>query len=133
MRPKVWDDFVCSLGNIKKNQIYFEAIDGKTNIICFNEKQKIGNGFTLPSGPLRQNLKYLNNCDLIFFNGNKDIDFEKNMKKFNSNLEFIYYEYVSSRELAQLKDKELIAFAGIGNPENFFDLLGWLRSFAHCT
>tara|TARA_B100000029_G_scaffold334627_1_gene326737 strand:- start:10693 stop:11628 length:936 start_codon:yes stop_codon:yes gene_type:complete len=93
------------------------------NIICFNEKQKIGNGFTLPSGPLRQNLKYLNNCDLIFFNGNKDIDFEKNMKKFNSNLEFIYYEYVSSRELAQLKDKELIAFAGIGNPENFFDFL----------
>ena len=37
MRPKVWDDFVCSLGNIKKNQNYFEAIDGKTNIICFNE------------------------------------------------------------------------------------------------
>ena len=37
MRPKVWDDFVYSLGKIEKNQNYFEAIDGKTNIICFNE------------------------------------------------------------------------------------------------
>ena len=37
MRPKVWDDFACSLGKIEKNQNYFEAVDGKTNIICFNE------------------------------------------------------------------------------------------------
>ena len=37
MRPKVWDDFVYNLGKIEKNQNYFEAVDGKTNIICFNE------------------------------------------------------------------------------------------------
>ena len=37
MRPKVWSDFTYSLTKIEKNQNYFEAVDGKTNIICFNE------------------------------------------------------------------------------------------------
>tara|TARA_B100000029_G_scaffold159867_1_gene155603 strand:- start:627 stop:1559 length:933 start_codon:yes stop_codon:yes gene_type:complete len=92
------------------------------NIVCFNSRQKIGNGFVIPAGPLRQSLKSLNNCDMIFFNGKKDIDFETKLKKYNPKLKFVYYEYVS-KNLNEFKNKKLIAFAGIGNPENFFDFL----------
>ena len=45
------------------------------NIVCFNLKQKIGNGLTIPAGPLRQNLKSLKNCNIVFFNGKKDLNF----------------------------------------------------------
>ena len=34
------------------------------SIVCFNSKQMIGNGFIIPSGPLREkfnNIKYYNN------------------------------------------------------------------------
>ena len=92
------------------------------NIVCFNLKQKIGNGLTIPAGPLRQNLKSLKNCNLVFFNGKKDLDFEKKLKKYNSKLDFIYFEYVA-RNLNEFKNKKLVAFSGIGNPENFFDFL----------
>ena len=34
----------------------------------------------------------------------------------------MYYKYVSEN-ISELKNKKLIAFAGIGNPENFFDFL----------
>ena len=97
-------------------------IERNINIVCFNSKQKIGNGFTIPAGPLRQNLKSLNNCDMIFLNGKKDYDFEAKLKKYNPALKFVYYEY-TSESINKLKNKKLIAFAGIGNPENFFEFL----------
>ncbi len=92
------------------------------SIVCFNAKQKTGNGFTIPAGPLRQNLKSLDICDLIFFNGKRDLDFETELKKYNPKLEFMYCEYVP-KDIDRLKNKKLIAFAGIGNPNNFFDFL----------
>ncbi len=40
LRPNVWTDYLIELGNIreefKNNQNYLKAIDGKTNIECFN-------------------------------------------------------------------------------------------------
>ena len=98
------------------------SIKKNINIICFNSKQKIGNGLTIPSGPLRENLKSLKGCDLLFYNGKKDINFELKLKKYNPNLKFLYYKFIS-KNLNKLKHKKLIAFAGIGNPGNFFDLL----------
>ena len=97
-------------------------ISKKLNIVCFNLRQKIGNGLTIPAGPLRQSLKSLNNCDVVFSNGKKDIEFEKKLEKYNPKLKHVYFEY-TSKNLAELKNKKLIAFAGIGNPKNFFDYL----------
>jgi len=37
LRPEVWDDFTSSLENIKTDQNYIDATQGKTNIECFNE------------------------------------------------------------------------------------------------
>ena len=98
--------------NIKKN----------LNIVCFNAKQKIGNGQTIPSGPLRQNLSALKNCHIVLINGEKDFQFERKLKKYNNKLKFFYFNYYP-KNLNEFKNKKLISFAGIGNPENFFNLL----------
>ena len=92
------------------------------NIICFNSQQGIGNGQTIPSGPLRENLGSLKNCQIILINGKKDLEFENKLKKYNNKLEFFYFNYYI-KNLSEFRNRKLISFAGIGNPENFFKLL----------
>ena len=92
------------------------------NIVCFNENQLIGNGLVLPSGPLREKLSSLKNKDVILINGKKNINFEEQILKINNNLE-IFYSSFEPINLDQFKSKKIIAVAGIGNPENFFQLL----------
>ncbi len=107
----VLDDGLQDL-NIKKD----------LNIVCFHSSQKIGNGFVIPSGPLREGLDELQKCQVVLINGKKDIEFEQKLKVYNPMLEFFYYRYIP-KNIDNLKNKKLIAFAGIGNPINFFDLL----------
>ena len=44
------------------------------------------------------------------------------MQKINNNIKIFYSSY-KLKNIEDFKDKEIIAFAGIGNPSNFFDLL----------
>ena len=46
-RPRVWDDFMGDLKFIEKNKLYYEAIEGLTDIECFNYwvKELRENGF----------------------------------------------------------------------------------------
>ena len=92
------------------------------NIICFNSQQGIGNGQTIPSGPLREKLDSLKNCQIVFINGKKNLEFEDKLKKYNNKLTFFYFNYYV-KNLNEFKNRKLISFAGIGNPENFFKLL----------
>ena len=92
------------------------------NILCFNSNQLIGNGLVLPSGPLRENLSALKNAHIILINGNKDLNFEKKILNINSKLDIYYSSYVPIN-LDQFKNNKLFAIAGIGNPQNFFQLL----------
>ena len=98
------------------------SIKKDLSIICFHGNQKIGNGLTIPSGPLRESLKELKNCQIILINGKRDLEFELKLKRYNSKIQFFYYKYFP-KNIENYKNKKLIAFAGIGNPENFFDLL----------
>ncbi|MDB3919129.1 DNA photolyase [Candidatus Pelagibacter sp.] len=51
LRPNVWSDYLVELNNLrnefKKNQNYLNAIEGKTNIECFNQwvKELKGNNY----------------------------------------------------------------------------------------
>ena len=92
------------------------------NIVCFNQQQLIGNGLVLPSGPLRESLKSLRKAHIILINGQKDINFEKKVLAINNKLEILYTEY-KPLNINEFKNKKLMAFAGIGNPNNFFHLL----------
>ena len=92
------------------------------NIVCFNHNQLVGNGFTLPSGPLREKLNSLKNANIILINGKKNIEFEEKLFNVNSNLKIFYSSYKASN-VEKFKNKRFFALAGIGNPENFFQLL----------
>ena len=126
--------------NKKRIEALKEAIENKVNvailddgfqdfsvkknlsIICFNEKQWVGNGLTIPSGPLRENLAALKGADCIVINGKKNKDIEN--KVFSKNKEIkIFYANYEPQNIKEFKNKKVVAFAGIGNPENFFDLL----------
>ena len=98
------------------------SIDKNLNILCFNEKQLIGNGMTLPSGPLREPLSSLKRCQIIVINGEVNLEFEKKIKNISKNISIFYSEYLPTN-IKDFKNKNLLAFAGIGNPENFFNLL----------
>ena len=92
------------------------------SIVCFNNKQWIGNGLTIPSGPLRENLSSLKRANCVVINGEKNTDIEKRILNKNSEIKIFYAKY-SAKNINEFKNKKVIAFAGIGNPENFFDLL----------
>ena len=92
------------------------------NIICFNEGQLAGNEMTLPSGPLREPLSSIKKSQIIVINGEKNIKFEKKIKNESKNIS-IYYSKYRALNIASLMNQNLLAFAGIGNSENFFNLL----------
>jgi tetraacyldisaccharide 4'-kinase len=98
------------------------SITKNLNIICFNEKQLAGNGMTLPSGPLREYFSALKKCQIVVINGDTNLKFEKKIKDISTDISIHYSEY-SPTNIENFKGKNLLAFAGIGNPDNFFDLL----------
>lgn len=92
------------------------------NIICFNENQLDGNGFVIPSGPLRESLKSLVDVDVVVINGEKNNSFEKKILNINPNLN-IFYSFYKPINITRFKSKRIMALAGIGNPINFFQML----------
>ena len=92
------------------------------NIICFNSNQLAGNEYVLPAGPLRESLDNLTRAQIILINGSINKKFEDKLLSYNKNLSIFYSKY-KPNNLEQFKNKRLLAFAGIGSPNNFFKLL----------
>ena len=94
------------------------------SVLCFNSKQLVGNGFIFPSGPLRENISSIFRADCIVINGNKNSQFEEKISKIIRGKKInIFNSKYKIKNLEKLQNKEIVAFAGIGNPSNFFDLL----------
>tara|TARA_B100000965_G_C19481926_1_gene708953 strand:- start:140 stop:1069 length:930 start_codon:yes stop_codon:yes gene_type:complete len=93
------------------------------SIICFNSNQWIGNGFIIPSGPLREKLSSIKKADCIFINGDKNIKIEEQIFQHISKSTRIFYSEYKILNVEKFQNKNLFAFAGIGNPSNFFNLL----------
>ncbi len=92
------------------------------SVVCFNQKQWIGNGLVIPSGPLRERITAVNRSDCIVINGERNIKIEDQIYKKNKNAKIFYSKY-KPIDINRFKDKQIYAFSGIGNPSNFFDLL----------
>ena len=98
------------------------SMNKNLSVICFNEKQWVGNGLVIPSGPLRESLSAVKRANCVFINGKKNINIEN--KIFNENKEIrIFYTQHQPKNIDKFKNKKITAFAGIGNPDNFFYLL----------
>jgi len=98
------------------------SIQKNLSIICFNKKQWIGNGFTIPSGPLREGLSALKKADCVIINGEKNKNIENKIFSKNKKIKIFYSNY-KPLNISEFQNKKVVAFAGIGNPKNFFDLL----------
>ena len=98
------------------------SINKNLSIVCFNEKQWIGNGLVIPSGPLREDLSALKRANCVIINGEKNIDIETKILNKNKEVKIFYIKY-KAQNIDEFKNKKVTAFAGIGNPENFFNLL----------
>jgi tetraacyldisaccharide 4'-kinase len=92
------------------------------NILCFNNKQLIGNGFTFPSGPLRESFNSIKGAQIIVINGEENKVFEKKIYEISKGIKIYYSKYIPLN-IDEFKNKKLFAIAGIGNPNNFFELL----------
>ena len=95
------------------------------SFVCFNNLNWIGNGLTIPSGPLRESIGNLQNYKHVFLNGN--LENIENIKsylfKINPNIDIHRGEYIPLNigEFDK-KDKYLI-FSGIGNHSTFVNML----------
>ena len=98
------------------------SIKKDLSIICFNEKQWIGNGFLIPAGPLRESLSALKRANCVIINGKKNINIENKILKLNKLIK-IFYSKHKFQNINIYKSKKIITFAGIANPDNFFDML----------
>ena len=98
------------------------SINKNLSIVCFNEKQWIGNGLVIPAGPLREDLSALKRANCVIINGEKNIDIENKIFSKNKEIKIFYAKY-KPQNISEFKNKKVIVFAGIGNPENFFNLL----------
>ena len=99
-----------------------KSIKKDLNVICFNSRQSAGNERTFPAGPLRESLDSLKKADIVLINGEKNISFEKKILNISSKIEIFYSNYLPLN-LKNYTSKNYLAFSGIGNPNNFFDLL----------
>ena len=91
------------------------------NIVCFNN-QLLGNGMLIPAGPLRESLDSLKSAHIIIINGDQNIEFERKLLEINNEISIFYSRY-QLIDIEKYRGKKLFVVAGIGNPENFFELI----------
>ena len=95
------------------------------NFVCFNNINWIGNGLTIPSGPLREGVQKLKKYKNVFLNGNEE-DL-KNIKEYILNIDQninIYEGKYIQKNIKEFDKKErYLAFSGIGNHNTFVAML----------
>ncbi len=91
-------------------------------IAVVDAKRQHGNGFCLPAGPLREKPSRLKTVDLVVYNSPSD-------KKENKCFYTLQYEQAvnllsgEKKSLQAFLNRNIIAVAGIGYPDRFFELL----------
>ena len=102
-----------------------KSIDYDLSIVCFNNLNWIGNGMTIPAGPLRESFNNIENYDHIFLNGNlENVDnLTKEIRKINSNINIHLGKYEPINLSEFNKNKKYFVFSGIGNHKTFVSMI----------
>jgi len=101
------------------------SINYDMSLVCFNTINWIGNGMTIPSGPLRESLNVLKNYNNIFLNGvNEDtLEIEKKALKINPNINIHKSKYIPKNLNEFNINNNYLVFSGIGNHKTFISML----------
>ena len=98
------------------------SIKGNLNILVFNGSQGIGNGKLIPSGPLRENIEEaLKKCHLSIMIEKDENNIKKLIKTYTPIIDAEIN--IESEYIKNFKDKDVVAFCGLGYPEKFYKTL----------
>jgi tetraacyldisaccharide 4'-kinase len=100
------------------------ALKRDIEIAVIDGERRFGNSICLPAGPLREPIERLNNVDFVVVNGEPTENtawHEWQMQLFGDNA--VNLLSGENKPLADFKNTECCAVAGIGNPERFFKQL----------
>lgn len=96
-------------------------------VAVIDSQRRLGNGYCLPVGPLREPAERLRQVDAVLLNGHRfEAPWLPQMKTYTMTLRPMAWRHVRSGELCGLNELELhsaTAIAGIGNPTRFFHTL----------
>ena len=101
------------------------SINYDLRFVCFNNINWIGNGLTIPAGPLRESINNLKKYKHIFLNGNlENLEYiKKHIFKINPSINLYIGKYVPLNIQKFDKDKNYLVFSGIGNHQTFVSML----------
>ena len=102
-----------------------KSIHYDVSLVCFNNINWIGNGLTIPAGPLRESIDNLKNYNHIFLNGNlENLDYlKKNILKFNPKINIHLGKYLPTNLNEFNKEDKYLIFSGIGNHKTFVSMM----------
>ena len=105
------------------------ALQRDIEVVIVDGQRGLGNGFLLPSGPLRESKSRLKQADFVVVNGDEPINLPVAYTRmsyqttgFFDVLSFDETPLASMTSITPVKDT-VHAVAGIGNPDRFFDNL----------
>ena len=102
-----------------------KSISYDLSFVCFNKKNLIGNGYLIPAGPLRENLKSLNRYKNVFLNGTNENNENFKIKLLKKFPDLNFYE--TNYKLLNLDEFNIndnfVVFSGIGNHSTFLNML----------
>ncbi len=101
------------------------TIDYDLHFVCFNNINWIGNGMTIPAGPLREDINNIKNYNNVFLNGNlENIDhLTQEILKISPNINIHYGKYEPMNLQEFEKNKKYLVFSGIGNHQTFVSMI----------
>ena len=102
-----------------------KSIEYDLSFVCFNNLNFIGNGLTMPSGPLRESFKNIKKYKYIFLNGNMENikNIREKILETNSNAKIFEAKYVPMNIKEFDLNEKYLVFSGIGNHKTFLSML----------
>lgn len=97
------------------------ALKRDIEIVVIDGQRRFGNGFLLPTGPLRESQRRLSSVDFKVVNGGK-----AKVDEYLMSLEpgqLVNVKYPQQTKSISSLNRSVVAAAAIGNPKRFFDLL----------
>jgi len=95
------------------------------SFIVVDGRMGFGNGRLIPAGPLREPVERgLLRADAVIISGSDDKEVAKTVRQYAPDMPIFTGHFEPDKKVIQkLQGKKVVAFAGIGRPEKFFDML----------